>query len=236
MSPQTLAGHRAPRYLESYIPSNEAAGGIADRLLGTATAALYAIITRRALVIHWDNPMPFDLLFDSPLGIDWSYPYFPPSESAHPFFGAKENIADRLKIYAMQWKKKPLDGLFSKTKWLDLSSKWVRVSGWVCLFYRTLLTLCLLDSSWSIAASLFARSNTRRSVLVCAISALNPTRRFLASYRIYFDLDLLRLTSSRSTPRCLPCRRCFPLVREPRKLFATMLTAEDRHPNPHGRC
>lgn len=133
-----ITGQVPPSYFESYIPSNEPSGGLADRLLGTSSAALYAILTRRALVVHWDNPIPFDLLFDSPLGIDWSFPYFPASEEQHEFFGQSNNIKDRLKIYGMQWKREQLDSLFSKSKWFDLSTRWIRVGARDILFPRRL--------------------------------------------------------------------------------------------------
>lgn len=72
--------------------------------------------------------MPFDLLFDSPLGIDWSYPYLEASQEQHEFFGKATSLESRLKIYAMQWKSRQLDSLFSKTKWFDLPTRWLRVS------------------------------------------------------------------------------------------------------------
>lgn len=125
---QTMLGHRGLHMIEAFIPSTERCGGIADRLLGIATTFLYALVTRRVLVINWQNTIPFDLLFDSPHGIDWSYPFVQQAEKEHPIYGRKENVENQERIYVMQWTRDKLDEFFSTTDWLNKPARWIRVS------------------------------------------------------------------------------------------------------------
>lgn len=114
--------------IEAHIPSTERCGGIADRLLGIATTFLYALVTRRIIAINWQNTIPFDLLFDSPHGIDWSYPFVQAAEEEHPIYGRKESVESQERIYVMQWTRDKLDEFFSTTDWINKPARWIRVS------------------------------------------------------------------------------------------------------------
>jgi hypothetical protein len=83
-------------------------------------------MTRRAFVVNWDNPMPFDLLFDSP-HIDWSYPYSTEDEARHPLFGNGKLIDARAYMNTMQWAKEHLDDYFSSSKWTLFKTPWIRL-------------------------------------------------------------------------------------------------------------
>lgn len=98
-----------------------------NSILGIATSFLYSMITRRALVVHWDNPLPPDLLFDTAHHIDWSYPYFASTEKRHKLFGDAAMKKGRDQIYAMQATKEALDEMFMVTKWFELPARWLRV-------------------------------------------------------------------------------------------------------------
>ena len=113
--------------MEAFVPATERWEGIADRLLGVATAFLYALVTRRIVAVNWQDVVPFDLLFDSPHGIDWSYPHFPETEQAHPIYGLDVNTEDQEKIYVMEWTKDKLDRYFKKIDWLNRPKRWIRV-------------------------------------------------------------------------------------------------------------
>ncbi|GAA6063001.1 hypothetical protein JCM10212_004983 [Sporobolomyces blumeae] len=69
-----MRGARPASLLEFACHAGELCGGIADRFLGMVTTFLYSILTKRAFSVSWEQPAPFDMLFDSPY-IDWSRPF-----------------------------------------------------------------------------------------------------------------------------------------------------------------
>lgn len=73
--------------------------------------------------------MPFDLLFDSAQGVDWSFPFVSEAEKAHPIFGDSALTSQRKEVGATMLKKSELDAVLEEIEWGDEElSKWLRVS------------------------------------------------------------------------------------------------------------
>ncbi|ORY90938.1 hypothetical protein BCR35DRAFT_275012 [Leucosporidium creatinivorum] len=115
-----------PPSLIEYTCAKEKCGGLADRLLGTASTFLYAILTRRAFSISWTQPVPFDLIFDSP-HIDWSQAYPNTTTPPNPIYSDTQTLGDRLDVDAMNWSSKKVDDFFEKGV-SAFKQAWVRLS------------------------------------------------------------------------------------------------------------
>ncbi|KAM0792227.1 hypothetical protein ACM66B_004923 [Microbotryomycetes sp. NB124-2] len=124
---QTLQGARAPLFLEHYLPHTETAGSLPDRLLALVSASLLAIASKRAFLVDWQSPLPFDLLFDSATGIDWSYPFVPDAEKAHPIFGDESTTIQRKEVGAPGLTKSEIDAALPEVEWTDYETKWLRL-------------------------------------------------------------------------------------------------------------
>ncbi|GAA6005249.1 hypothetical protein JCM10207_002913 [Rhodosporidiobolus poonsookiae] len=74
MHADMLSGKREPYVLEFFCHAGGWCGGFADRMLGIITTFLYAIVSKRAFALTWEQPTAPDLVFDSPY-IDWSRPF-----------------------------------------------------------------------------------------------------------------------------------------------------------------
>lgn len=70
---QMMEGRRPLKALQYVCTKDRKCGGLGDRLLGTVSAFLWSVLTSRAFTILWEDPIPFDLLFDSP-HINWASP------------------------------------------------------------------------------------------------------------------------------------------------------------------
>lgn len=86
---QIMRGERKPKFIEYTCPEWAACGGLADRMMGMITTFAYGVLTDRAVLITWEQPLPLDMLFDSAF-IDWSSRFLPaPSPSRHPIYDNK---------------------------------------------------------------------------------------------------------------------------------------------------
>ncbi|GAA5978886.1 hypothetical protein JCM10908_002723 [Rhodotorula pacifica] len=105
-----LEGRRTPSLLEYRCRLGEYCGGFADRILGMTTLFLYSMMTNRAFSVSWEQPVPADLIFDSP-HIDWSRPFNNTSTTPlnSPIYTNETLIGDRLGINAHNWPEKQLD-------------------------------------------------------------------------------------------------------------------------------
>ncbi|KAK4058940.1 hypothetical protein OIO90_000386 [Microbotryomycetes sp. JL221] len=124
---QTLQGIRAPYFLEHYLPHTETAGSLPDRLLGLASTMLLALASKRTLLVDWQAPMPVDLLFDSPLNIDWSFPFVADAEKVHPIFGDDALTAQRKEVGATGLTKSEIDAGLPGVEWTNYDTKWLRL-------------------------------------------------------------------------------------------------------------
>ncbi|CEQ39118.1 SPOSA6832_00603 [Sporobolomyces salmonicolor] len=129
---EMMRGEREPSLLEFVCHAGEYCGGFADRysapslllprrtlmfspirrVLGMVTTFLYSILTKRAFSITWEQPAPFDLLFDSPY-IDWSRPFNPNSTTPPRRVYANETLVEaRKEIEAHNWEEPQIDDFF----------------------------------------------------------------------------------------------------------------------------
>ncbi|GAA5873501.1 hypothetical protein JCM16303_001145 [Sporobolomyces ruberrimus] len=126
-----LKGEREPSLLEFSCAAGQLCGGIADRFLGMITTFLYSILTKRAFSISWEQPAPFDMLFDSP-HIDWSRPFTNSSSTQPQQIYANETLVKSMKaIDAHNWEEPQIDEFFpgfvgnysdsKTTPWLKLA-------------------------------------------------------------------------------------------------------------------
>ncbi|KAI5478720.1 putative glycosyltransferase [Pseudohyphozyma bogoriensis] len=69
-----LNGTMPPKLVEYRCQRGWQCGGLADRLFGTVSTFMMALVTNRAFFMGWDFPVPPDMVFDSPY-IDWSLPF-----------------------------------------------------------------------------------------------------------------------------------------------------------------
>jgi hypothetical protein len=64
-------------------------------MLGMITTFVYAVLTDRAVFIGWEQPLPLEMVFDSPY-IDWSNRFLPsPAPSRHEIYDNKTRIDNR---------------------------------------------------------------------------------------------------------------------------------------------
>ncbi|GAA5895382.1 hypothetical protein JCM5296_002392 [Sporobolomyces johnsonii] len=109
---EMMRGEREPSLLEYACLKEEGCGGFADRFLGMVSAFLYSILTKRAFTIAWEQPSPFDLVFDSPY-IDWSRPFSPTSTTPLRTVHANQTLLDARKdIQAFNWGAQQVDEFF----------------------------------------------------------------------------------------------------------------------------
>ncbi|GAA5921224.1 hypothetical protein JCM1841_001641 [Sporobolomyces salmonicolor] len=109
---EMMSGEREPSLLEFACLKEEGCGGFADRVLGMVSTFLYSILTKRAFAITWEQPSPFDLLFDSPY-IDWSRPFSSSSTTPPRTVYANQTFVDARKdIGAFAWGERQLDEFF----------------------------------------------------------------------------------------------------------------------------
>ncbi|GAA5860561.1 hypothetical protein JCM1840_000300 [Sporobolomyces johnsonii] len=109
---EMMRGEREPSLLEFVCHAGELCGGFADRVLGMVTTFLYSILTKRAFAVAWEQPAPFDLLFDSPY-IDWSRPFHPNSTTPPRRVYANETLVKaRKEIEAHNWEESQIDDFF----------------------------------------------------------------------------------------------------------------------------
>jgi hypothetical protein len=95
---QILNGEREPRFVEYTCPEHGACGGLADRMMGMVTTFLYAVASNRAISLTWEQPLPLDMIFDSPF-VDWSNRFLPaPSPARHPIYDNQTLINSRLHL------------------------------------------------------------------------------------------------------------------------------------------
>lgn len=144
-----MDGSEKPRLLEYLCPADRQCGGLADRfvgiilattslaltmfysdsLLGATSAFLYSILSGRAFSISWEQPVPFDLLFDSPR-IDWSQRYTNSTTPERPIYADQHALDTRLDLNAMNWETQHIDSFFDEELLRNLSStdsSWLRV-------------------------------------------------------------------------------------------------------------
>lgn len=95
-------------------------------LLGTVSTFLYSIVTQRAFSVSWTQPVPFDLIFDSPY-IDWSRPYPNTTTAPNPVYTNSKVAQDRVDVDAMNWTSKKVDD-FAARGVATIKSAWIRVS------------------------------------------------------------------------------------------------------------
>ncbi|KAI9495968.1 hypothetical protein BDB00DRAFT_953602 [Zychaea mexicana] len=72
-------GHESKPEYVSYLcesdPQNRGShgcGGLADRMNGMVSTFFYGLLTDRAYLAHWEDPLPLETLFEKP-SIDWSF-------------------------------------------------------------------------------------------------------------------------------------------------------------------
>ena len=101
------------------------------RFLGMVSTFLYSILTKRAFSISWEQPSPFDTLFDSP-HIDWSRPFTNTTKTLPQRIYQNENLVKgRKEINAHNWEEDKIDDYFpgfignysngGNTSWLQVS-------------------------------------------------------------------------------------------------------------------
>ncbi|GAA6008625.1 hypothetical protein JCM11491_003373 [Sporobolomyces phaffii] len=131
MHSEMMTGAREPNVLEFTCAEGQLCGGIADRFLGMVTTFLYSILTKRAFAVSWEQPAPFDMLFDSP-HIDWSRPFTNKSSTPPQRIYANETFASAVSmIDAHNWEEPRIDDFFpgfvgnysngAVTPWLKLA-------------------------------------------------------------------------------------------------------------------
>jgi hypothetical protein len=86
--------------------------------------------------IRWDNPVPFDLLFDSP-NVDWSQPMTVEDELSHPIYGNRTLIATRHDVNVSNYGAHEVDAFFAWFDWNSVSLLWERVSRFVFSLHVT---------------------------------------------------------------------------------------------------
>lgn len=104
-------------------------GGFADRFLGITSTFLYAILSKRAFSVSWENPFPFDLLFDSP-HIDWSRRYAVQSELDTSVYADADVRKGRVDITAFNGGANDVDRQWKSyfDTFRETTVKWIRVS------------------------------------------------------------------------------------------------------------
>ena len=96
------------------------------------TTFLYSILTKRAFSVSWQQPSPFDMLFDSPY-IDWSRPFTNASTTPPQQIYRNERLVQSVQtIDAHNWEEPQIDDFFpgfvgnysngAMTPWLKVSS------------------------------------------------------------------------------------------------------------------
>ncbi|KAK4053737.1 hypothetical protein OIV83_001393 [Microbotryomycetes sp. JL201] len=181
---QILQSARAPLFLEHYLPHTELTGSLPDRLLALASAALLAVASKRAFLVDWQAPMPIDLLFDSAIGIDWSYPFVPDAEKAHPIFGDESTTIQRKEVGSPGLTKAEIDAALPEVEWTDYDIKWLRLLLDRDAVFRT------FDYS-SIGSALLTLGFKQETALHCAVSSfLAPKSATLAFASRYAALLL----------------------------------------------
>lgn len=96
-------------------------------LLGILSMGLFSILEGRAFSIRWENPLPFELAFDSP-NVDWSYPYTPTLEALHPLYGEPKLVQEAVEISMYNHFAPELDVEIPSMQWLNATKRWVKVS------------------------------------------------------------------------------------------------------------
>jgi len=92
---------------------------------------LYSILTKRAFSISWEQPSPFDTLFDSP-HIDWSRPFTNTTKTLpQRIYQNEQLVKGRKEINAHNWEEDKIDDYFpgfienysngGNTSWLQVS-------------------------------------------------------------------------------------------------------------------
>lgn len=95
------------------------------------SAFLYSILTKRAFSISWEQPAPFDMLFDSP-HIDWSRPFTNVSSTLPQKVYRNSSLSRSVRtIDAHNWEEAKIDDFFpgfvgnysdgATTPWLKVS-------------------------------------------------------------------------------------------------------------------
>ena len=117
----------------SLSPARDADGGFGEfcRFLGMVSTFLYSILTKRAFSVSWQQPAPFDTLFDSP-HIDWSRPFSNTTKTLPQRIYQNETLVrGRKEINAHNWEEEKIDEFFpgfignysngGNTSWLQVS-------------------------------------------------------------------------------------------------------------------
>jgi hypothetical protein len=146
---QILRGEREPMLIEYICPEHAQCGGLADRMMGMVTTFMFAVISNRAISLTWEQPLPIDMILDSPF-VDWSHRYLPhPSPARHPIYDNQTLIDSRLVLHGRVASSDSMFWMFNRlvddepTK----QTPWVQVR----------------SPSFSLPFSPFLTSNVRRS-------------------------------------------------------------------------
>lgn len=113
-----------------------------SRLLGILGIFLNGVISGRAMSVSWQQPCPFDLIFDSP-NIDWSQPYITAATPGHAIYANETLTAERKDVDLINWGGGAVDGYFSRGIRHDLWSPaepWLRVRCGIGLDFEGSLT------------------------------------------------------------------------------------------------
>lgn len=134
MHDEMLKGDREPKLLEYICPVGQNCGGLTDRMLGLTTTFFYAILTGRAFAINFQQPMPVDILFDSPF-IDWSRRWSPPGVVPvldQSIWANKEILAGKVFESGLNWGGEVVD-----QHWGDFFQAWLRpLPKWISIFHN----------------------------------------------------------------------------------------------------
>lgn len=91
---------------------------------------LFGILSKRAISISWDQPCPFDLIFDSP-HVDWSRKYPDAATPDHPIYDDFALLRRRKDVSFMNAVPAKIDKLLERGDFLretrDDSRPWIRV-------------------------------------------------------------------------------------------------------------
>ncbi|GAA6034724.1 hypothetical protein JCM8097_001139 [Rhodosporidiobolus ruineniae] len=110
---EMLQGERPTEILEYVCLEGRECGGLADRMFGMLSTFFLAVMTNRAYLVSWDQPVPLSLIFDSP-AIDWSggpnrlIPSLSPEEGgrpAHPLWDNQTLVQgrDEMWVQGREW-------------------------------------------------------------------------------------------------------------------------------------
>lgn len=71
---------------------------VTSTFTGMITTFLYAVVSDRAISLTWEQPLPLDMIFDSPF-VDWSNRFLPaPSPARHSIYDNQTTIDTSIRV------------------------------------------------------------------------------------------------------------------------------------------